>query len=322
MNRSTRTGFMTRTAMKAAALALVLLALSPAAALATNVRLVNYAAYTYLGNAADLMTDGVQNLDFGTPTYALRLELWAFAAPYAAGMSGTRLATYAMLPLDAGEQMDKVDSGPVPFNLPPNGVWYFSMLLTEYDAAIPVNNGFVARYFINFPIPEYIGVPPPPVKVIAVEFYHAGYDHYFIAATAEDARILDTGMLPGWSRTGYSFHVWAGAGGNTNPVCRYYIPPANGGSHFFSASPDDCAIIPIHYPWLVKESDAAFYIALPDLTTGACSANQVAVYRFWNGRFDSNHRYTTSLAVKTAMIAAGYIAEGYGPDQVTMCAPL
>jgi hypothetical protein len=41
----------------------------------------------------------------------------------------------------------------------------------------------------------------------------------------------------------------------------------------------------------------------------------------WNGRADSNHRYTTSLAIKATMIGKGYIAEGYGPDQVTMCSP-
>jgi hypothetical protein len=35
---------------------------------------------------------------------------------------------------------------------------------------------------------------------------------------------------------------------------------------------------------------------------------------------DSNHRYTTSAAIKADMLAAGYIAEGYGPDGVVMCA--
>jgi hypothetical protein len=35
----------------------------------------------------------------------------------------------------------------------------------------------------------------------------------------------------------------------------------------------------------------------------------------------ANHRYTTDLAVKVQMVAKGYIAEGYGPDKVMMCAP-
>ncbi|MEP7276605.1 MAG: hypothetical protein ABI812_09635, partial [Betaproteobacteria bacterium] len=39
------------------------------------------------------------------------------------------------------------------------------------------------------------------------------------------------------------------------------------------------------------------------------------------GRTDSNHRYTSDLATQTAMIAKGYVAEGYGPTPVVMCSP-
>ncbi len=218
--------------------------------------------------------------------------------------------------------MADIDSGPVPFTLPPNGVWYFSMLLTEFTGASADNDGYVVRDWLNFGTPEYIGVAAPPDKVLAVEFYHAGYDHYFVAATASDISDLDSGVHPGWVRTGYQFQVWNGPGGFTQPVCRYYIPPGYGDSHFFSAAPDECAIALVKFPWLVKETDAAFYIALPDSVTGACAVNEVPVYRLWNGRADSNHRYTTSTTVKAQMIAAGYVAEGYGPDQVGMCAPL
>ena len=62
------------------------------------------------------------------------------------------------------------------------------------------------------------------------------------------------------------------------------------------------------------------YIALPDLATGECPAGLVQVYRLWNNRADSNHRYTTDPAVKAAMVAQGYVAEGYGPDATIMCA--
>jgi hypothetical protein len=37
-------------------------------------------------------------------------------------------------------------------------------------------------------------------------------------------------------------------------------------------------------------------------------------------RGDSNHRYTTSTAARADMLAAGYVAEGYGSDGVVMCA--
>jgi hypothetical protein len=320
MIRTIRNQVAHRTALLAATFAAVMFALLPASAMATNVRLVNYVAYTYSGATADISTDGVQNLDANNPSDALRLELWAFTSPYTPGMSGLRLAKFAIAPLDAGFLSGKIDSGPVPFARPPDGIWYFSMLLTEFTGLSPANDGYVERFAINISEPEYIGVPLPPSKLIAVEFYHAGYDHYFVAASLQDVIDLDTGVHPGWVRTGYSFYVWDGPSAGTNPVCRYYIPPGFGDSHFFSAAPDECAVALVKFPWLVKETDAAFYIALPD-AAGVCAANQVAVYRLWNGRQDSNHRYTTSTAVKTQMIAAGYVAEGYGPNQVDMCAP-
>jgi hypothetical protein len=71
----------------------------------------------------------------------------------------------------------------------------------------------------------------------------------------------------------------------------------------------------------VLETPAAFYIALPDPVSGACAGGTIPVFRLWNGRVDSNHRYTSDPAIKVQMIAKGYVAEGYGPDQVAMCAP-
>ena len=43
------------------------------------------------------------------------------------------------------------------------------------------------------------------------------------------------------------------------------------------------------------------------------------MYRLWNQRADSNHRYTADPATKALMLAKGYVAEGYGPDAVIMC---
>jgi len=128
-------------------------------------------------------------------------------------------------------------------------------------------------------------------------------------------------------RTGGQFYVYATAGGGDSPVCRYYIPPQHGNSHFFSASPAECNAIAArigfdpNYSGYILETSAAFYIPLPDTRTGACPAGTVPVYRLWNGRPDSNHRYTTDPAVKAQMQALGYIPEGYGIDGVAMCSP-
>jgi hypothetical protein len=75
-----------------------------------------------------------------------------------------------------------------------------------------------------------------------------------------------------------------------------------------------------NYSGFVYESPDAFYIGLPD-ATGFCPAGTVKVYRLWNDRADSDHRFTTVAAIKDAMVAEGSVAEGYGPDAVAMCAP-
>jgi len=171
------------------------------------------------------------------------------------------------------------------------------------------------------------GVRAQGNAVDVVEFYNATLDHYFISPLSPDIDALDSGRLPGWARTGFSFFANPAPGAGLNPVCRFYIPPQHGDSHFFTASADECAAvngkIPVdpNYSGYSFETPNAFYIALPDVTTGACPANTQPVYRLWNQRADSNHRYTTNPGVRSDMLARGYVGEGYGPDSVIMCAP-
>jgi hypothetical protein len=307
--------------MLTAALAGILLAIMPAVALATDVRLFDFVGYSYQGDFADLRSDGVRNLNTKSASSLLRIELWASALPHTAGMPGVRMALFPLDALDPGTTTGAIDSGTVAFLRPPAGVWHFAMMLTEYTGTDVANDGYVVRYWINFPEPEYIGVPRPPNVIGAIEYYHTGMDHYFVATNPQEIIDLDTGVHPGWMRTGFDFGVWDSAGGFGSPVCRFYIPPGYGDSHFFSASPAECAQTAAKFPWLTRETDAAFYVALPDPVTGACAGSQRPVYRLWNGRTDSNHRYAISASIKASMLANGYIAEGYGPDQVAMCAP-
>jgi len=153
-----------------------------------------------------------------------------------------------------------------------------------------------------------------------IEFYHQALNHYFISINAQEVYDLDYGVHPGWTRTGERFNAYPGPTVATNPVCRFYIPPANGDSHFFSASPQECGDTHTKFPGFDYESTNVFYIGLPDTTTGACPPNTVPVYRVWDNRADSNHRYTTSIVIRDQMVAQGGIAEGYGPNNVIMCA--
>jgi len=158
----------------------------------------------------------------------------------------------------------------------------------------------------------------PAIEVI--EYYWPARDHYFITANPAEIAALDASAPGGWARTGQSFGAYPQATGITSRACRFYIPAAYGDSHYFSASPEECAAVQVKFPVLMYETQSAFYIALPDLNTGACPAGTVPVYRLWNNRADSNHRYTTSLTIRSQMLAKGYLAEGYGPVPVSMCA--
>lgn len=153
-----------------------------------------------------------------------------------------------------------------------------------------------------------------------VEFYNQALDHYFVSLDPAEIDDLDSGRKAGWSRTGLGFGAALNAAPGTNPVCRFYLPPGSGDSHFFSASPAECAETQAKFPQLILETPDAFNAALPD-GTGACPADTVPVYRLWNGRADSNHRYTADTSVRDEMIARGYTPEGYGAEAVSLCAP-
>jgi glucose/arabinose dehydrogenase len=164
-------------------------------------------------------------------------------------------------------------------------------------------------------------VPQSGDRGDAIEYYHAGLDHYFVSAAPSDINALDAGLLTGWRRTGETFGAYTTFAPGYHPVCRFYIPPSLGDSHFISASPDECAQVRSRFPQFIEEGPTFMGEALPDPMTGACAAGQVPIYRVWNQRVDSNHRYTADATTRDAMVAQGGVAEGYGPDAVAMCAP-
>lgn len=162
---------------------------------------------------------------------------------------------------------------------------------------------------------------PPPVSVI--EYYSPALGHYFMTADPGEIAGLDNGVIGGWVRTGYQFVAWNAVPLNAllNPVCRFYgLPQAGLNSHFYSASPAECAAVKANMSWSWQfESGDVFQVKMPDLTTGACPAGTIPIYRLYNNRPDANHRYTSDLAVRNAMVSAGFISEGYGPLGVAFC---
>ena len=165
--------------------------------------------------------------------------------------------------------------------------------------------------------------PNPRAEVAAVEFYNKALDHYFLTANQGEIHDLDTGVHPGWERTGLRFLVHVRPTVGASPVCRFYRAPAYGDSHFYSASAAECAATKAQHPldWTL-ESAAVFYIRLPEARTGACPADTQPVWRFFN-KVTINHRYTAEQVFRDEMRAqpAVWVPEGYGTDMTVMCAP-
>lgn len=163
----------------------------------------------------------------------------------------------------------------------------------------------------------------PNGVVAAVEFYHRALDHYFLSTNPVEIANLDSGRTVGWERTGLRFLVYSHAAPGTSPVCRFYRAPAFGDSHFYSASPAECAQTAAAHPvdW-VYESPNVFYVHVPDTVTGACPSGTLPVYRFFKA-LAVNHRYTTERFVRNELDDSPlWTPEGYGPGPYypVMCA--
>jgi len=161
----------------------------------------------------------------------------------------------------------------------------------------------------------------------AVEFYNTTLGHYFISATASEAKLVDDGAAgPGWVRTGRSFQAWldpANAPSNAAGVCRFYSTGAN--SHFYTADTAECEQLkgleaaereharatnaPI-LGW--RYEGIGFRIESP--SGGSCPAGTTAVSRVYNDGFangeGANHRFVDDSELRGLMVDRSWISEG------------
>ena len=163
--------------------------------------------------------------------------------------------------------------------------------------------------------------PPPPGAAAAIEYYHAGFDHYFISASADEIGKLDAGTFAGWVRTGRQFNVFGAPATGLRTACRFFstaFGPRS--SHFYTPDAPECATVRGNPDWQF-EGDV-FYTMTPAVD-GTCATGTKPVYRMYNNGQGGapNHRYTTEPSVRALMLAQGWIAEGYGAVGVIMCAP-
>jgi hypothetical protein len=147
----------------------------------------------------------------------------------------------------------------------------------------------------------------------AVEYYQTAYGHFFVTASPTEIAALDGGTPRGWSRTGQSFEVLPLGTPAADAVCRFWSDRsfAPKSSHFYTPFDWECAKVKGDPTWWYEGE--VFAVTLAD-AAGACVPGTLPLYRLYNdGRGNaSNHRYTTSLAIRSQMLAQGWLPEGAG----------
>jgi hypothetical protein len=106
---------------------------------------------------------------------------------------------------------------------------------------------------------------------MAVEYYHAAFDHYFVTAIQDEITKLDNGTFVGWARTGKQFKIYVGAGTGLSGVCRFFsttFDPKS--SHFYTADTNECTVVKANKDWLFEA--VVFYVPVPTRPVRARSA--------------------------------------------------
>lgn len=319
-------------------------ALSGTQTLARDAARVAPKAYN-VGGALALRED--VGYSFQTSTGPVRLDVGRITNESATTTSGTVRAAlfvttdatpsgtyYVIARSDLGTLGPNQFFGPlshtVPYLPPPDGIYYLHMGAFEFEAGFcNAPDGFCLDDYMTFSDQVQVvngqifgAGPPPPQTTQVVEYYHTGFNHYFVTAFPNEIALLDAGRFDGWVRTGRTFLVWPGNDGSMSGVCRFFSTNfAPKSSHFYTPFADECATVSANPDWQLEGT--AFYVRLPDFN-GNCGGGAQPLYRLYNnGRSGApNHRYTISLDVRDQMLQQGWIPEGYGPFGAIACVPV
>lgn len=164
-----------------------------------------------------------------------------------------------------------------------------------------------------------------PQIVVAVEYYHAGWNMYFVTAFPDEIAALDNGAFGGvWTRTGQQFNVYAleGAPASSSTVWRFFstmFAPKSSHAYAADAAEYDALVSGEIAGWQLE--GAAFNAPLP-AHNGSCPAGTIPVYRLYNDGMGGapNQRLITDANEFARMLTAGWIAEGQGIG-VGFCSP-
>ena len=183
---------------------------------------------------------------------------------------------------------------------------------SELQSALPVMRQYLTPNAAN-----------PLGLVVAVEFYNRTLDHYFLSTNPIEINKLDTGATMGWERTGLRFLVYDNPAPGTNPVCRFYRAPAYGDSHFYSASPQECAATAAAHPvdWIYEaRTSSTCNCPIPRPAHARPAPGPYTVFSVRRRPIIATRR-KSSCATNSPQ-TPGWTAEGYGPGPYypVMCA--
>ena len=288
------------------------------------------ASYQFLSSNGPVRLDigRITNESTTTTSGTVRAALFVTSDPTPTG------TYYVIAQSDLGTLQPGFFFGPlshtVSYLVPPDGTYYIHMGAFEFEPGFCASpDGYCLDDWVTFTnrVEVIAGLiydagPPEPPTGTVVEYYHTGFDHYFITSFPEEIAALDAGVFQGWVRTGATFPVWSTNTGSLNGVCRFFSTSfAPKSSHFYTPYNDECQTLLANPHWQFET--IAFYALLPNFN-GNCPPGMQQLFRLYNNGMSGapNHRYTNSLAVRNQMLTQGWISEGFGLLGVIACLPV
>lgn len=232
-----------------------------------DVQIVGPTSWLVSGSSVNLSVQQVANICSLGTSGNLRLDLWATTSPYNGGsvINGYRFGSLSLNPLTGGYSYNNINQT-VPYVRPPNGSYYVTLTLSEYN-----NGSYIMESYVNYATSLIVGSPPATptanaaTSVTATGFtanwssavgatgyrldvstsssftsYLSGYQNLDVGATTSQNV---TGLAPG---TTYYYRVFAynsiGTSGasptitTTTPVNPPPAPTANAANNFTSNS--------------------------------------------------------------------------------------
>lgn len=182
----------------------------------------------------------------------------------------------------------------------------------------------VGSCIVNMNVAKSVGANFSRIQVPTVtirEYYHAGFGHYFVTASQEEATAIDSGIIKGWTSTGETFKAASLNIPGASNVCRFFsIGFSPKSSHFYTPVASECATVKANPDW---QYEGLVFSLFPLTSSATCSSGFTPLYRIYNNGLSGapNHRYTTKLNIVNQMLSQGWSLEGDPVTKAFSCTP-